>query len=178
METRVKTIPYGGQFSNAMFRSTGWGCGYVDLPPDHMSHGVDYHDLFIPEAEELTYSGLTDDGWWRVGFDTAHSYNGPEHDEAWVQAEAEKLKAFFDAQKPVRKYILSHSHEYGVSLWAFQTADRVPSGTYNCENIEEYPEAAEAIGKITGALGAEIDFSSCTEEVHIGEVSEFPTINI
>jgi len=78
----------------------------------------------------------------------------------------------------MRRYILSHTHDYGVTLWPFETDGKVPEGTYNCTNIEEYPECAEQLAVLGAALGATLDFSDCTEEVHIGEVSEFQRINL
>ena len=84
---------------------TGWGCGYVIIPPGHPMHGVHYNDIpvschggltFSDSASELDWPEITEedaDG-WVVGFDTAHIGDTLTKwtDEASVIREAEKLR--------------------------------------------------------------------------------------
>jgi hypothetical protein len=59
-------------------------CGYVFLPEDHLFHGQRYE--YIPTYKKngirlmysLTYSGLTDNGYWKIGFDTAQGLDGEQ----------------------------------------------------------------------------------------------------
>lgn len=54
--------------------STGWGNGYVHLPPGHKWYGWDYNTIPVD-----IHGGLTFGQWdkehinWVIGFDTAHS---------------------------------------------------------------------------------------------------------
>lgn len=53
---------------------TGWGNGYVFLPKGHRFYGIDYDEInqHVEVHRGLTYSREDDDGFWVVGFDTAH----------------------------------------------------------------------------------------------------------
>lgn len=65
---------------------TGWGNGYVVIPPGHPAHGVDYDNINVEVHYGLTFGQtVTEDmfelfpsldkddiGGWLVGFDTAH----------------------------------------------------------------------------------------------------------
>jgi hypothetical protein len=54
-------------------------CAYVFLPEDHIFHGQHYDHITsgkkngITLMYELTHSGLDDNGYWCIGFDTAQS---------------------------------------------------------------------------------------------------------
>ena len=56
-------------------------CGYVDVPSGHPLFGVRYDRIDgICVHGGLTYSGMTDDGLWRLGFDCAHYTDGVDMD--------------------------------------------------------------------------------------------------
>jgi hypothetical protein len=65
-------------------------CGYVFLPEGHLFHGKDddeinnirYKKNGIHLMYELTYSGLTDNGYWKIGFDTANRHSMSEEERA------------------------------------------------------------------------------------------------
>ena len=71
----------------------GWGNGYVDLPEGHRYYNVGYDELTNIDVDGgLTYSRMEDNGMWRVGFDTCHSWSTlKEHDEEWVENETYRL---------------------------------------------------------------------------------------
>lgn len=91
---------------------TGWGNGYVVIPPEHPMHGVWYDDIGADVHCGLTFSELitddmlsvfpsldTDDvGSWLVGFDTAHwgdtPYNWPMER---VEEETQKLAKWLES---------------------------------------------------------------------------------
>ena len=81
------------QRHNGHVSDHGWGCGYVDLPEGHKSYDVHYDELSdIDVSGGLTYSKMTDDGKWRVGFDTCHTWNTlAVHNEEYVKRETIKL---------------------------------------------------------------------------------------
>lgn len=55
-------------------------------------HGKHYNDIAVSVHGGLTYSDETDDGLWRVGFDTAHAFDSPEDwDREAVVAEVKRL---------------------------------------------------------------------------------------
>ena len=58
----------------------GWGNGYVILPKKHPFHGIDYDiiNLYVDVNGGLTYSDTDENGNWKIGFDTAHSWDTPE----------------------------------------------------------------------------------------------------
>lgn len=74
--------------SDIDFCETGWGNGYVLLPPDHEYFGKSYDEInnHVDVHYGLTYGGLVndkmidfwqeltkeDEGMWCIGFDTAH----------------------------------------------------------------------------------------------------------
>jgi len=72
-------------------REMGWGNGYCALPPEHPCYGMKYGDIYHTYTygwpSELTFSdklpfnwsldfkrdtGLSDDNYWLIGFDTMH----------------------------------------------------------------------------------------------------------
>lgn len=82
-----------------MHNEVGWGNGYVLLPTNHPFYGIDYDDInvrvhggltygqkfdssnFFNQIKGLKYFGdLTEEnckkfeGYWMIGFDTAHDY--------------------------------------------------------------------------------------------------------
>ena len=74
-------------------------CGYVEVPPGHPLHGIDYTKLDQVDVHGgLTYSGFgsghPSDGWW-FGFDCAHVWDieceGEGCDLEYVAAECERL---------------------------------------------------------------------------------------
>ena len=67
----------------------GWGCGYVQIPLEHpfMIH-KDLDKMYSSGIlHEITWSqpSKQKSTHWEIGFDTAHSWNGPEHDKDYVQ---------------------------------------------------------------------------------------------
>lgn len=65
---------------------TGWGNGYVKLPKGHKYYGVHYDDIPVDVHGGLTYSE-EEDGFWVVGFDTAH---GGDHSRNWTKERVEE----------------------------------------------------------------------------------------
>ena len=60
--------------------------------------------------EEITYSQWNEDReHFRIGFDTAHSYNHSGHDEQYVIDQSNAIKALVDA------YTVQHAHDYAAS---------------------------------------------------------------
>lgn len=105
METKMSFVPYGYEFRRAC--STGWGCGYVHIPKDHpilvklITDKEDGWGMYLqPEGaeQEITYSSWEEGGeFYKIGFDTAHSYNDASNDRFWVIEETKKIKALVDA---------------------------------------------------------------------------------
>jgi hypothetical protein len=103
MDTFISTIAYEEEFKT--IGRTGWGCGYVHIPKDHpilvktlVSDG--WGDFLQPDGcpEEITLSQWDkEQEYFIIGFDTAHSYNNDSHDEAYVIAQANAIKALVDA---------------------------------------------------------------------------------
>jgi hypothetical protein len=62
----------------------GWGNGYVDVPKRHPCYGkstIEVIDKFKGENTPIvTYSDLTDSGWWRLGFDSLDKPNLKKED--------------------------------------------------------------------------------------------------
>jgi len=59
-------------------RKSGYGCGYVGVPTEHPWYGKDYDQIDADVHGGLTWSadyvgGDPKDGYWWIGFDTAHS---------------------------------------------------------------------------------------------------------
>lgn len=103
-ETFIKTVGYSDDFMKAT--KSGWGCGYVYIPSEHpilvKIHTEEYrgwHYLQPDKCEqEITLSQWDGEkDYYVIGFDTAHIYNDSTHNEAYVTAEAEKIKALVDA---------------------------------------------------------------------------------
>ncbi len=103
-ETFISTMPYEEKFSSMC--KTGWGCGYVHIPADHpilvkllieQSSGYGYLQPDNCEQEITLSQWDLNKEYYVIGFDTAHSYNNFSHDEAYVIAETEKIKAIVDA---------------------------------------------------------------------------------
>jgi hypothetical protein len=58
-------------------------CGYVFLPEGHLFHGRRYEYITsgkngIQLMYPLTYSGLDENGYWCIGFDTAQGLGGEQ----------------------------------------------------------------------------------------------------
>lgn len=95
----------------------GWGCGYVNIPKDHpilvqLVDNEGWGNYLQPDGcpEEITFSEWTEDKeHFRIGFDTAHSYNNPSHDEQYVTDRANEIKALVDA------YTEQDAHDYAAS---------------------------------------------------------------
>lgn len=77
--------PYPPEWPEHLRSEQGWGCGYVHLPPEHPWHGVPWTRIDCPDfASGLTYSRLSQDGDWIIGFDTAHSWDTADE---WPESE-------------------------------------------------------------------------------------------
>jgi len=78
----MKLIPFVIKNKEADSYPSGWGNGYVGVPPEHKYHGKHYGDFYVDVHGGLTYSGkagcLADspkelpEDYWVFGFDTAH----------------------------------------------------------------------------------------------------------
>jgi hypothetical protein len=104
METFISTMAYEEKFSSVC--KTGWGCGYVHIPSDHpilvkivIEESSGYNYLQPDKCDqEITFSKWDEKKeYYVIGFDTAHIYNNSTHDEEYVIAETEKIKALVDA---------------------------------------------------------------------------------
>jgi len=115
MGTFITVMPYNSEFKQ--HHRGGWGCGYVNIPKDHpilvqLVDNEGWGNYLQPDGcpEEITYSQWNEDGeHFRIGFDTAHSYNNESHDEAYVTAQANAIKAIVDA------YTEQDAHDYAAS---------------------------------------------------------------
>ena len=100
-ETFISTMKYEDDFKTSC--KTGWGCGYVHIPKDHpilveLEEG--WGNYLQPKdcPEEITYTKWDKEKEYLIiGFDTAHSYNNDSHDETYVIAQANAIKALVDA---------------------------------------------------------------------------------
>ena len=102
VDVKVEVVEYEERFRGTA--EMGWGCGYVIIPTGHpiliklLDDDGQYFYLQPEEFdEEITLSRRVDDNFYKIGFDTAHSYNNASHDEAWVTKKAEELKEIVDA---------------------------------------------------------------------------------
>lgn len=117
MKTTMYMIGYNNMFAG--IRQAGWGCGYVMIPTsyaiikqwqeectrkamdaDEENEAYWCKDYFQIGDEEITYTELkTVDGqeYVVIGFDTAHSYNGPHHDFEWVFKTTSELQKAVEA---------------------------------------------------------------------------------
>lgn len=102
MKTFISTIAYDDDFKSHI-RSIGWGCGYVHIPKDHpilVQLDEGWGNYLQPKdcPEEITYSEWDKEREHLIiGFDTAHSHNNSSHDEEYVTAQANAIKALVDA---------------------------------------------------------------------------------
>lgn len=83
MNTTLITLP-AFIIETDFLTNTGFGNGYVLLPPTHKYFKIHYDDIPVEVHGGLTFSQSVDDrlsswgilkeytGWWCVGFDTAH----------------------------------------------------------------------------------------------------------
>lgn len=104
-ETVIKTLEYSEDF--VLATRSGWGCGYVWIPNEHpilvkliTDTNAQWSYYLQPDGceQEITYSEWdAEQDYYVIGFDTAHSHNNSSHDEAYVIAETEKIKALVDA---------------------------------------------------------------------------------
>jgi hypothetical protein len=87
MKTFISIMGYDARFKE--HHRGGWGCGYVNIPKDHpilvqLVDNEGWGNYLQPDGcpEEITFSEWTEDKeHFRIGFDTAHSYNNSSHDE-------------------------------------------------------------------------------------------------
>ena len=88
---------------------TGWGNGYIEIPPGHWLYGLHYDDIEALNPPFNVHGGITYSSRqgknWVLGFDTAHCYDTPEN---WpyqkvVQHTTEWAKAFFEWEDPRKK---------------------------------------------------------------------------
>ena len=126
METYISTMAYEEDFKT--MAKTGWGCGYVHIPKDHpflveLEEG--WGNYLQPKdcPEEITFSQWDKDKeYYVIGFDTAHSYNGPIHDKTYVTAQANAIKSlvdhytYYDAHVYATKQVLSVTKQYSKYL--------------------------------------------------------------
>jgi hypothetical protein len=119
-----KTIIYliGYERSFKEHCNTGWGCGYVMIPTTHKlvidwkaqiakprdendeeDHYRDFYDRYLTPpncGHEITYTEekmVNGIEYVVIGFDTAHSFNGPQHDFDWVFNQTVELQQVVDA---------------------------------------------------------------------------------
>jgi hypothetical protein len=59
-------------FTVSITEGDGYFCGYIHLPPDHPYFAIDYDQIRVPVRGGWTFSNLDDNGYWKIGFDTAH----------------------------------------------------------------------------------------------------------
>ena len=114
-ETFIKTVGYSEDFLSSIKR--GWGCGYVYIPSEHpilvKLYTEEYQgwNYLQPNncEQEITLSQWDGDkDYYVIGFDTGHYYNNSTHDEAYVIAETEKIKALVDA------YTIEDAHKEAI----------------------------------------------------------------
>jgi hypothetical protein len=96
MEIKTLLIPATWDHKNR-----GWGNGYIGVPPEHPRYGLDDMTPIIDVIEVhggITYGhshapGFEPDGYWWIGFDTAHYQDNPERCPCeYVEAQTEQLK--------------------------------------------------------------------------------------
>jgi hypothetical protein len=83
---------------NFMGISSGWGNGYVAVPPSHCLHGHCITDYNSEIHGGITYSGYgyhlnAPKGWWIFGFDTVHF--GDDLEKWSKEAVEEETKKLF-----------------------------------------------------------------------------------
>ena len=93
------TLPTGTKWFHKSLLDSGWGNGYVAIPPTHPAYKMDYDTLLYPIDVHggITYSDFGDGvnapkNWWVIGFDTSHYRDSLS---AWskeaVEAETKRL---------------------------------------------------------------------------------------
>ena len=110
----IYLVAFGDTFDD--IRETGWGCGYVMIPTsysiikewqeectrkvmhadDDVYWGKDYFQIGDEEITYTEYKTVNDQEYLVIGFDTAHSYNGPHNDFDWVLSETLKLQQLIE----------------------------------------------------------------------------------
>ena len=127
-ETFISTMKYEDDFKTSC--KTGWGCGYVHIPKDHpilveTLEDDGWGNYLQPKdcPEEISFSNWDKDKeYFVIGFDTAHSWNNDSHDEAYVTAQANAIKALvdsytaYDAHAYATKQIQSVAKKYAKYL--------------------------------------------------------------
>ena len=100
-EVKGSTVGYGDRLQGV---KKGWGCGYVTIPKGHpaLARLLDADDSFFYYevdnfTEQITFSATQKDGSYKIGFDTAHSWNDERQDELWVTEKVSELKASIEA---------------------------------------------------------------------------------
>ena len=71
----------------------GWGNGYIGLPPEHPWYNKHYNDIECNVHGGLTYAANHPDGYWWIGFDTAHLYDNIHNcPESYVDKQIQLMK--------------------------------------------------------------------------------------
>lgn len=125
MKTMIYLVGFGDRFTRSNYE-TGWGCGYVMIPTSYSIIkrwqedctradidadmesdilGIEHYlskRYFQIGDEEITYTEyktVNGQEYVVIGFDTAHSYNGPHNDFDWVLNETLKLQQLVEEEE-------------------------------------------------------------------------------
>ena len=119
-EIGLELIPYPTDDYFAKNTNQGWGCGYVKIPSGHpilikieMQSEFNLFNLYSNGfSNEITYAKWDKEGdYYKIGFDTRHTFNDSSDDEAYVLKTTLKLKeivenyTFDDAKEDIDLYI-------------------------------------------------------------------------
>lgn len=99
--TTIELTAYSTEFQKSC--NTGWGCGYVLIPLEHpflVKRLLNEDTYFYPQIngfiEEITFCE-EQNGFLKIGFDTAHRWNNLENSpKIWVEQKANELKRCID----------------------------------------------------------------------------------
>jgi len=113
--TSIELMRYSTEFQKSC--NTGWGCGYVLIPLEHpflVKQLLNNDSYFYPQIngfnEEITFCE-EQDGFLKIGFDTAHRWNNLENSsKLYVETKTNELKqcidnyTMLDAKKEVENH--------------------------------------------------------------------------
>lgn len=108
METIMYMVGYDKKWLKEL--NCGWGCGYLMIPdrhpclPELYSNDGGFEFFHIPDFEQeitlVTTKEVDGKRYMVIGFDLAHSWNGPQHDFNYCLKETMKMKEIIDNYKP------------------------------------------------------------------------------
>lgn len=120
METEKQILSFVKELTHLQMTDTGWGNGYIAVPPSHPWHGKDYDSIDCQVHGGLTFGSIKasiknwaeakeiPEDYYVFGFDTAHYEDTKwEWTKEAVQKETFKLKQQAENAKTKQKALLT-----------------------------------------------------------------------